>query len=137
MLAFILSVRRPSRASKWGCELKFSQKYWGSLKQEPCDSQLKDPNLLNEAPTNLRITNTAWKMSKYRVISGSYFPVFGLNMEIIYSINLCIQSEYRKKGIRNNSVFYTLFTQWKQLTVAQSWSRGKQIADVKILITWL
>ena len=23
--------------------------------------------------------NTVWKMSKYGVISGSYFPVFGLN----------------------------------------------------------
>ena len=25
---------------------------------------------------------TAWKVSKYGVISGLYFPVFGLNMEI-------------------------------------------------------
>ena len=24
-------------------------------------------------------TNTAWKVFKYEVISGSYFPVFGLN----------------------------------------------------------
>ena len=26
--------------------------------------------------------NTAWKVSKYGVISGPYFPVFGLNTEI-------------------------------------------------------
>ena len=26
--------------------------------------------------------NAAWKLSKYEVISGPYFPVFGLNMDI-------------------------------------------------------
>ena len=34
-------------------------------------------------------------MSKYGVFSGPYFLVFGLNKEI-YSVNLCIQSEYRR-----------------------------------------
>ena len=48
--------------------------------------------------------NTAWKVSKYGVISGPYFPVFGLNMEI-HEVNLRIQSEYRKIRTRNNSVF--------------------------------
>ena len=48
--------------------------------------------------------NTAQKVSKYRVISGPCFPVFGLNTEI-YSVNLRIQSEYRKIQTRNNSVF--------------------------------
>ena len=43
-------------------------------------------------------------MSKYGVISGPYFPVFGLNTEI-YGVNICIQSEYRKMRTRNNSVF--------------------------------
>ena len=43
-------------------------------------------------------------MSKCGVISGPYFPVFGLNTEI-YSVNLPIQSEYRKIRTRNNSVF--------------------------------
>ena len=51
-----------------------------------------------------RICYTVWKVSKYGVISGPRFPVFGLNMEI-YSINLCIQSKYRKIRTRNNSVF--------------------------------
>ena len=37
------------------------------------------------------------EMSKYRVFSGPYFPVSGLNMEI-YSINLRIQAECRKYG---------------------------------------
>ena len=48
--------------------------------------------------------NTAWKVSKHRVISGPYFPAFGLNMEI-HSANLRVQSEYRKTRARNNSVF--------------------------------
>ena len=34
-------------------------------------------------------TNTAWKVSKYGVFSGPYFPVFGLNTEI-YFVNLRI-----------------------------------------------
>ena len=43
-------------------------------------------------------------MSKYGVFSGPYFPVFGLNTEI-YSVNLRIQSEYRKIWTRKNSVY--------------------------------
>ena len=39
--------------------------------------------------------STALKVSKYRVLSGPHFPVFGLNTEI-YGVTLCIQSEYRK-----------------------------------------
>ena len=46
----------------------------------------------------------AWKLSKYGVISGPYFPLFGLNTEI-YEVNFRIQSEYRKIQTRNNSVF--------------------------------
>ena len=49
-------------------------------------------------------TFTAWKVSKYGVISGPYFPVFGLNTERSGG-SLRIQSEYRKIRIRNNSVF--------------------------------
>ena len=49
-------------------------------------------------------TDTAWKLSKYRVFSGPYFPVFGLNTET-YGLNLHIQSEYRKIRIRKNSVY--------------------------------
>ena len=47
---------------------------------------------------------TAWKVSKYSVISGPYFPVFGLNTEI-NGVNLRIQSEYKKTRTRINSVF--------------------------------
>ena len=51
-----------------------------------------------------RFTPNAWKVSKYGVISGPYFPVFGLNTGI-YSVNRRIQSEHRKVETRNNSVF--------------------------------
>ena len=45
-----------------------------------------------------------WKVSKYGVISGPYFPASGLNTEI-YEVSLRIQSEHRKIRVRNNSVF--------------------------------
>ena len=46
---------------------------------------------------DFEIILTGWKVSKYGVISGPYFPAFGLNTEI-YGVNLRIQSEYRKDG---------------------------------------
>ena len=54
------------------------------------------------------VSNTAWIVSKYGVISGPYFPVLGLNTEI-YEVNLHIQSECRKIRTRNNSVFGHFF----------------------------
>ena len=48
--------------------------------------------------------HSVWKVSKYEVISGLYFPVFGLQSEI-YGVNIRIQSEYRKIWTRNNYVF--------------------------------
>ena len=48
---------------------------------------------------------TAWKVSKYRVISGPYFPAFGVNTET-YVFALRIQSECGKIRTRNNSVFW-------------------------------
>ena len=52
----------------------------------------------------LPFSNTAWKVSKYGVFSGHYFPVLELNTEI-YGVYLRIQSEYRKIRTRKNSVF--------------------------------
>ena len=46
----------------------------------------------------------AWKVSKYGVFSGPYFPTFGLNTEV-YSVNLRIQSKCRKIRTRKNSLF--------------------------------
>ena len=42
-------------------------------------------NVLQAILDLLRMTCTAWKVSKYGVFSGPYFPVFGLNTEI-YSV---------------------------------------------------
>ena len=55
-----------------------------------------------------KLTLTSWKVSKCGFIPGPYFPVF--------PPNLCIQSEYREIGTRNNSVYWILFTQWPELT---------------------
>ena len=44
------------------------------------------------------------KVSKHGVISGPYFPAFGLNAER-YQVFLRIQSECRKIRTRNNSIF--------------------------------
>ena len=52
----------------------------------------------------MKFTFKQLKVSKYGVIPGPYFPVFGVNTGI-YSVNLRIQSEYKKMRTRNNSVF--------------------------------
>ena len=50
------------------------------------------------------IFNTAWKVSKYGVSSGTYFPIFELNTKI-YRVNFRIQSECRERRTRKNPVF--------------------------------
>ena len=54
--------------------------------------------------------STMWKVLKYGVFSGPYFPAFGSNMEI-YRINLRIQSECEKKTCQKILHIWTLFTQ--------------------------
>ena len=58
----------------------------------------------------VRKRSTAWKVSKYGVFSGPYFPVFGLNKER-YSVSLRIQSECGKKTDWKKTPNLTLFTQ--------------------------
>ena len=74
--------------------LIYLEKYFWSL--------LNSPNLTFNY--FFAIVIIVWKVSKYRIISGPYFPVFGLNTEI-YGVNICIQWEYRKIRTRNNPVF--------------------------------
>ena len=50
------------------------------------------------------IPYTAWKVSKYGVFSGPYFPIFRLNTERC-GLSLRIQSECGKIRTRKNSVF--------------------------------
>ena len=47
-------------------------------------------------------------MSKYRVFSGPYFPVFGLNTEIFSPYSIRIQENADQKKLR----IWTLSTQW-------------------------
>ena len=54
---------------------------------------------------------TAWKVSKNGVISGLYFPVFGLNTKR-FSISLRIQFECGKIRTSNNSVFGHFSRKW-------------------------
>ena len=45
------------------------------------------PSLLTEVCHGVRIEPlSTWKVFKYRVFYGPYFPVFGLNMEIYFSV---------------------------------------------------
>ena len=58
---------------------------------------------------------TSWKVSKYGVIFGPYFPAFGLNTEI-YRVNLRVESECREIQTRNNSVFGHF---WRSVNLGQ------------------
>ena len=54
-------------------------------------------NLIRSSPPLIKNTKEIrffWKVSKYRVFAGRYFPIFGMNIEI-YGENLHVQSEYR------------------------------------------
>ena len=52
---------------------------------------------------------TAWKVSKYGVFSGPYFPVLGLNTEI-YCVNLRIKLEYGKIQTRKTPYLDTFLS---------------------------
>ena len=56
------------------------------------------------------LTNTAWKLSKYRGFSGPYFHVFGLNKERYY-VSLPIQFECMREIWTQKFRIWTLFTQ--------------------------
>ena len=53
---------------------------------------------------------TAWKMFKYGIFSGPYFPAFGLNTER-YFVSLHIQSECGKIRTKKKIRIWTHFTQ--------------------------
>ena len=63
--------------------------------KESISSNFADLFYLKSTKRTLGHSNTAWKVSKYWVFSGPYFPAFGLNTE----------SECRKIRTRKNSVF--------------------------------
>ena len=56
------------------------------------------------------INNAAWKLSKYGVISGPYFPAFGLITESISLDSVQMQESTDQKLLR----IWTIFTQCKR-----------------------
>ena len=68
--------------------------------------------------------------SKYEVISGPYFPAFGLNMER-YEISLRIQSQCGKIRTRNYSVFVHFSRSISPYSV-----RMRENTDQKLLRIW-
>ena len=51
-----------------------------------------------------KVIFTVWKVSKYGVFSGPYFPAFGLNTER-HGVSLHIQAKCEKIRTRKNTVF--------------------------------
>ena len=76
---------------------------------------------------------TAWKVSKYEVFSGPYFPAFGLDTER-YGISLHIQSECGKIRTRKNIVFrHFSRSEWFDLaTIIRSSCTGQATVTVKV-----
>ena len=64
-------------------------------------------SVLSSTEMNFRIRNFA----------GPYFPIFRLDMEIC-SINLLIQSRYRKKRTKKSQKTDTFFKQWSSVDKA-------------------
>ena len=72
-------------------------------------------SLKNNAYKRSRKKRTAWKMPKYGVFSGPYFPVFRLNREKYGPEKLCI---------------WTFLTQWKSIDthlLSNPWSFQKNL----------
>ena len=91
--------------SAWGHMIKFSSWHY---QQKILTLYLTFPNYSRTVkfiPSADVSTSTAWKVSKYGVISDPYFSAFGLNTEMNGAVNLRIQSEFKKIRTRNNSVF--------------------------------
>ena len=61
-------------------------------------------------------TSTAWRVGKYGVFSGPYFPAFKVNT-VRYGVSLLIQSECGKIWSRKNFVFWHF---WRSETDIQT-----------------
>ena len=84
--------------------IKGIKQVWGELIAIICDGNRDNQFFFRMFDTHIEKPYTAWKVSKYGVFSGPYFPAFGLNTER-YGVFLRIQSEYGKIRTRRNSVF--------------------------------
>ena len=73
---------------------------------------------------------TAWKVSKYGVISGLNFPVFGLNKEISYSVR--IQENMDQKWLH----IWTLFTQLELQGLSQTFNANIKLTHNAVVLNW-
>ena len=84
-------------------------KVWNLHFQQNHSSKFCYDGVYNKKRFNLKkhvllLISTAWKLSKYGVISSPYFPAFGLNTERC-EVSFRNQCEWGKIRTRNNSVF--------------------------------
>ena len=88
------------------CSIHYALRWNTDLKKTPFgqNKRYKKCHLFSFASSNSSQFDTAWKVSKYVVFSGPYFPAFGLNTKR-YGVSLRIQSECGKIQNRKSSVF--------------------------------
>ena len=86
--------------------------------------------LLTSSKTPVNIHIAAWKVSKYGVFSGPYFPAFGLNTER-YGVPLRIKSKCGKIRFRKNSAFGHFSR--SVFLVLRLWTRYWDFEKVKLL----
>ena len=86
------------------CLMKPSQQSWNKMRKDMSFMEIY----------------TAWKVSKYGVFSGPYFPPFGLNT-VRYSVSLRFQSKCGKIWTRKKFRIWILFTQYNFGFWGKSW----------------
>ena len=95
----------------------------------PTLSNTYDGDYSNNSQCILASNYTAWKVSKYRVFSGPYFPVFGLNTEI-GSVNFPIQSQYKKIRTRKNP-YLDMQCTFAERSIIDTWQSPKNVSPEK------
>ena len=98
---------------------------WANENLTPCQELFKPlfekfkPKLFHILKANICILICAivWKVSKYGVFSGPYFPTFALNTER-YSLSLRIQSECGKIRTRKTPYLDTFLVSFKLNTLS-------------------
>ena len=79
-------------------------------------------------------TNTAWKVSQYRVFSGPHFPAFGLNTEV-YGVNHRIQSKCGKIKTRKTPYLDTFHAVQKDLCT-KLWIWSTFFVQIHLLLSY-
>ena len=82
-------------------------------------------------------TTTAWKMSKYEVFSGPYFPVFGLNTEI-YGVNLHFWALFTQRTVLPKmTIPILLYLSWNIRQFSKTLKQSRSVCGWHIcLVIW-